>query len=230
VLLCLTAQTDIDFELLIMGHKLSLKGRESVDQTIAEAPAWLRERTRLIPVEGGNRTRPLCVGYEAALGAYAVTLDDDDLVFDNWVQVFHELAESHPGTVVHASSVTQPWQQVFDAGGRLGLRAVGSPDAGFCAPFDYEKQLLGNFCPTVSFAIPTHSYQVRGIRFDEKLTTFEDWDLLMRTVHHCGVSDSDAVTSLYRLWQNAENSHTVHDDDEWNANFQRIRDKFKRST
>ncbi|MDR0837622.1 MAG: glycosyltransferase family 2 protein [Propionibacteriaceae bacterium] len=226
VLLCLTGQTDTDFELLIMGHKLTPEGRKSLDQIIGETPAWLQARIRLIPVDDGNRTRPLCVGYESARGSYIATLDDDDLVFDNWVEVFRELAKAHPGTVIHANCVAQNWEQTTDAHGRKGLRAAAPPDTIYCIPFNYLNQLATNYCPPVSFALPAHAYQELGIRFDETLTTTEDWDLLMRTVRQCGVSDSDSVTSIYRLWVNAENSHTVHDAKEWDTNYRRIRDKF----
>jgi hypothetical protein len=226
LLLCLTGQTDTEFELLLVGHKLSEERQATVERIIAETPTWLQQRVRFIEVDEGNRTRPLSVGFAAAQGSYVSILDDDDLVFDNWVHTFHELALASPGKLAHAYCVVQDWERVSDAHGRVGLRAVAPADDLYCRPFDYLDQLATNYCPTMSYAVPIEAYQQAGILFDETLTTNEDWDFLMRVVAHCGVSDSEAVTSIYRNWINAENSHQVHANDEWESNYRRIRDKF----
>lgn len=59
---------------------------------IEEFPASLREKISVHTVRGGNRSTPLNAGFAAARGEYIVALDDDDLVFANWVQVFHQAA------------------------------------------------------------------------------------------------------------------------------------------
>jgi hypothetical protein len=60
------------------------------------------------------------------------------------------------------------------------------------------------------------------IRFDEQLTTTEDWDFLLRTVAVCGLANSHRVTSVYRQWKQGESSFTVHPQEEWVANHQQI--------
>ena len=78
---------------------------------IEEFPASLREKISVNTVRGGNRSTPLNAGFAAARGEYIVALDDDDLVFANWVQVFHQATAETPGAVLHSYSVAQTWSQ-----------------------------------------------------------------------------------------------------------------------
>jgi len=73
-LLCLAAQTDGRFELLLVAHDVDSAGVESV---LRDQPHWLRERTRVLTARGGTRSRPLNVGFSAARGSHVAVLDDD---------------------------------------------------------------------------------------------------------------------------------------------------------
>ena len=86
-LLSVYGQCDQDYELLLMGHNLDDEGKENVDKIIDETPKDLRDKIRYIDVIGGTRTTPLIRGFEEARGQYVAILDDDDIVFDNWVEV-----------------------------------------------------------------------------------------------------------------------------------------------
>ena len=68
VLLCLCGQSDLDFEVLIMGHNLDEKGRASVIKIIDQLPDYMNGKVSLVEVTGGNRTTPLSRGFEAAKG------------------------------------------------------------------------------------------------------------------------------------------------------------------
>src|SRR5690606_7939194 len=80
----LAAQTCQDFEVLVIGHKLSLTNQKSVERIIEDNPAWLREKIRLLKLGEGNRTRPLNFGFKRAKGDYIAILDDDDVPFAHW--------------------------------------------------------------------------------------------------------------------------------------------------
>lgn len=220
-LLSLTAQSNTDFELLVMGHNLTNEQSVVVNTILSELPDWMRAKTQLIPVNGGTRTTPLNRGFEAAKGKYIAVLDDDDLVFDNWVEVFHELSEEHDGKILHAYSVIQDWEVV---GGDYPdtPRAADSPKNTYCRDFNLMDELTANFCPLCTLAFPAYAFQEWGIHFDETLTTTEDWDFTMRTAFLTGVADSSEITFLYRHWLNAESSATVHKKKEWDANYCRI--------
>lgn len=226
-LLCLTAQTNTDFEVLIIGHKLTNDGRISVENVINELPSWMKQKVRLIKVDYGNRTTPLNVGFEAAKGKYISILDDDDIVFDNWVEEFYNLYKKFPGTILHTYSLKQNWKEI-DYYGSKALRACGTPDATYCRDFNLLEQITTNFCPTMSYACPSYSFKKLGIKFNEKLSTTEDWDFLMKTAFLTGVSDSNKVTSIYRIWINSENSYSAHSSQEWIKNINILKNYFNK--
>ena len=225
-LLCLTAQTEMDFELLIIGHNLDEKQKELVENIIDNLPMELHDRTRLIEVKGGTRTTPLNVGFENAKGSYIAILDDDDIVFDNWVESFKTAAKKAPGAVLHAYSLSQKWMAVRINSEIDGLRAVAAHTDEFCTKFDWINEINLNTCPPVGLAFPKYAFKDLGIKFDETLNTTEDWDFLMRTAFVTGITDIEEPTCIYRLWQNAENSQTVHSPEEWRKNHLRIIEKF----
>ncbi|MBQ6465341.1 MAG: glycosyltransferase family 2 protein [Oscillospiraceae bacterium] len=226
MLLSLAAQTDEDFELLLIGHRLDEPGREELLRCLEELPRSLRERIRFFELAGGNRTAPLNLGFAHARGAWAAVLDDDDLVFEDWVERFHSAAGRAPGRILHAWVATQKWELLPD--GR-GLRSAAAPGAECCAPFHFARQLNVNLCPLLGLAFPTVWFREWGLIFDESLSTTEDWDYLMRLAPLAGVTDVPYLTGLYRLWLNADTSQAAHPKPEWEANYERIREKFRRT-
>ena len=214
VLLCLSGQTNMNFELLIMGHRLDQSGEKVVSECIGDLPEWFRKKVRLIKVDDGNRTKPLHVGFMEASGEYIAILDDDDLVFDNWVEMFFTLYQKKPGTVLRAFSVTQNWRQV-QIRGEETLAATSTPDSVYCRNFDLLEQFYRNSCPSMSYAIPRYAYQKLNIHFNLELTTTEDWDLFMRSVLICGISEARETTSIYRLWENLNSSKQAHGNIDW---------------
>ena len=225
VLLCLSAQTDDDFEVLVVGHKLEEKNRLGVERAIEDVHTGLRGRIRLLRIEHGNRTVPLNFGFEQAEGEYVAILDDDDLVFANWVETFRELAKSSPGRVLRSVAVAQKFSRI-GSGDESSVMASGSPEKLYPSRFDHIDHLYENQTPPVALAFPASAFKDAGIRFDESLTTTEDWDFLMRTASICGVTSSAAITCIYRQWNNAESSFTVHSKQEWVENHNRIWKKF----
>lgn len=226
-LLSLSAQTDNDFEVLLMGHKLNDKQSELVSTIIEEVPEELRKRIRLIRVETGNRTTPINEGFENAKGEYAIILDDDDIVFDNWVEEFKKKSKEAPGAILHAYVIAQEWMTVPTKSGVDALRACGSPSNMYCKKFNWLEEVYANSCPPVGLAFPTYPFKNWNIRFDETLDTTEDWDYLMRLGFLCGVADIETPTCIYRLWVNAESSQTVHSKELWVKNHKIIQKKFE---
>ena len=224
-LLSLVGQTDEDFEVLLIGHKLDQQQDKLVQQIIGEQPEELRQRIRFIPLNHGTRTTPLNTGFAYAHGQYIAVLDDDDIVFDNWVEEFHKAARKSPGSILHAYVFTQAWNTVATDSGQSALRAAQAPVASHCDKFDLLVQTRENHCPLLSLAFPSFYFQKMGIMFDERLTTTEDWDYFMRTAFIAGVKDVETPTSIYRLWTNAENSSTLHNQQEWAKNYYLIQDK-----
>lgn len=225
-LLSLGAQTDDDFEVLLIGHKLNAEQHALVMQILGEMPQKLQEHVRFIKLDYGNRTTPLNTGFSYAHGEYISILDDDDLAFDTWVEEFHKAALEKSGRILHAYTVAQNWEVVNSDCGLLGLRASSAPKDIFCQDFVMIKELELNTCPPGGLSFPAYAFQELGIIFDETLDTTEDWDFLMRTAFVTGVTDIKVPTFLYRLWTNAENSSTIHTQTVWKSNYDKIQDKF----
>jgi glycosyltransferase involved in cell wall biosynthesis len=217
VFLCLASQTDIDFEVLVMGHCLDEKDKSLVHEIIDENPAWLRERIRYCPVERGNRTAPLNEGFAAARGQYIAILDDDEVILAHWVETFRSLHQTHSGHLLRAVALQQEIERVTILE-REGLRSVSQFRATYPAEFDYIDHCLTNQSPPVSVAFPWEAFHLLDIHFDETLTTTEDWDYLLRVASLCGTASAPVATAIYHIWPNAESSRTVHPIEEWQKN------------
>ncbi len=222
-LLCLTGQSNTNFELLVVGHNLNDDQFKIVNEIIDDMPEWMRNQTRYVPVNGGTRTTPLNAGFEAARGRYIAILDDDDIVFDNWVEEFYKMSLEKPGQVLHTYAIYQDWATVE---GTTIPRAAATPTDPFCNDFKLLDEIALNICPPVALAFPAFAFHKLGIRFDESLTTTEDWDYLMRVAFVTGVYNNPTTTCVYRNWINAENSQTLHKKDEWDANYDKIVKRF----
>lgn len=228
VITSLAAQTEEDFEVLILAHRITLERQKLVERVIEDAPAWLREKIRLILVDEGNRTRPLNIGFEAAKGHYISILDDDDMPKANWVETFKELAVAKPGRMVRTVAVRQNVESVT-INGELGLRAIGPLEMAYSTSFDFMEHLRTNHTPPVAVAFPRGAFHEFNIRFDETLTTTEDWDYIMRVAGLVGVISSDKITAIYRWWLTEHSSRTEHDAKEWRDNHQDIFRKLDRA-
>lgn len=231
VLLCLMAQRDDDFEVVVVGHKVAPEAYEPLMGLLRSFPDSITCRMRYLAVDHGTRTTPLQVGFAAARGRYVCALDDDDLVMDTWVSGFKELAErdggANDGKVLQSFVVTQDWRVLPATAGTAEhvLESSSWFGDGYCRPFDAASQLFINGCPLMGLAFPRYLVAGLGYDFDEEITTTEDWDFLMRAYSVCGVASREEVSSVYRLWTNTETSHTLHDQREWDRNYARIVDK-----
>lgn len=230
-LLCLAAQEDEDFEVILVGHNVSAEVEPGLRKVLEEIGPLLGARLSYQRVDGGTRVAPLQWGFRKALGEYVAVLDDDDLVTQHWVAVFHELSKKNSGQILHSYTVAQPWSVCGkeSRGDWCGLQPDGPMEALYCSEYNPAKQMIQNACPLMSLAFPRFAFRDIGITFDDALTTVEDWDFLMRTYALCGVATEPLVTAVYRHWTNAATSHTVHSSDEWNANYARVIERINAS-
>lgn len=218
-LLCLSAQSCQDFEICIIGHDLDVERQLNVERVIADLHASIRDRVRLLRVNGGSRATPLNVGFENARGHYVAVLDDDDLVFGNWVETFRDLAETNAGQLLRLVAVAQHWDKVKPVYAKASARAIGPMQAIYPDNFDLIAHLVENRSPLHSLAFPRSVFCDLKFRFDDYLTTAEDWDFIIRVAPVTGVATSDNVGCIYRLWKTGETSFTVHSELEWQANY-----------
>lgn len=218
-LLCLSAQTDQDFEILIAGHNLDVQRQIAVESLVEELQESVRVRTRLLIVDGGGRSEPLNAGFLAASGRYVAAFDDDDLVFGDWVETFKLLEEKNSGQLLRASAVAQDWDRVRRGSVGIASRAISGMKALYPDKFELLAHLVENRTPLHSIAFPRVLFSDLGYRFDPSLSTAEDWDLIIRVSPLCGVASAKTITALYRLWKDGDNSASAHDQFEWQSNY-----------
>ena len=219
LLLCLSAQTDGDFEVLLLAHGATAADVSEVGVLLAQQPAEMRERTTLVQVPpGGSRSRPLNVGVARARGRYVCVVDDDDVVLSSYVAEFRQLAETSPGQVLRTVVVEQDIEQVGWAGG-AGHAAASPFRYAYPPAYDVLAHLVENYTPFCGFAVPRSFFTDLGQRFDESLPVLEDWDVQLRAVQVCGVASSPLPTSIYRRWRRGSGDHSnaLHHDEHWKA-------------
>lgn len=152
VLTALSAQSDRDFEVLVVAHKVPTDRQLKIERVLDDSPNWLREKIRFLKVDDGNRTRPLNVGFEEAKGEYISILDDDDVPMAHWVSTFRDLARKKPGALLRTIAARQEIETVR-VNGEEGIRATG-PLVPYAAEFDLIQHLVGNHSPPVALAFP----------------------------------------------------------------------------
>lgn len=222
VFLCLSCQEFQNFEVLLMLHNVSDERYADIQKLISQLPEEDREKIRVIPVSGGNRSTPLNAGIAHAHGSYFVALDDDDIVMANWLQVFAEKIETASGTIIHSYAVSQEWSR-----NGACLHSEGDRDGYFCADFDWNRQYVINRCPLMTLAFPLYTVRHFHFCFNEQYDTTEDWDFLMRVASVAGVTDAPFCTAVYRKWKNAASSTTLYTSDEWRKTEKEIRADFR---
>lgn len=215
-LLSLAAQGDQDFEVILLAHKVP---RERIGELSYLAQGYGEEfsrRVKLVPVDGGGRSRPLNVGVSLATGSYVAILDDDDVVFGHWVETFKAAAAKTPGRVLRTVPAEQDIKPITWAGKVPGYQIAGRPRCPWPKTFDALDHIFENGSPPCCYALPRSAFADLGMRFDESLPVMEDWDVFIRIALLAGVADAEEVTSLWRRWRDGgDSSLHVHTVTEW---------------
>ncbi|MEM9466041.1 MAG: glycosyltransferase [Actinomycetota bacterium] len=212
----IAAQTHGDHETLLVVHHDDAATVAAVESALPDTAR--PPRLRVLHATGGGRSRPLNVGLDAAEGDFVCFLDDDDLVTEDWLSAFAAAAGSAPGTMIRAVTLSQPWTT---DGGAQPARATGPVERPFAAEFDLLAHLSHNETPLCSVALPRAAMEAFGVRFDEDLPVFEDWELFVRVAQLCGVTSIAAETSLYRRLD-AGNAEHATDEAIWHQTHARV--------
>lgn len=226
MLLSLAAQSHEDFELILVGHKVNEAQDAELKELIAMQPPVLQSRIRYVTLHHGNRTTPINFGFAHAYGRYVTVLDDDDIVFDHYVESFRKAAEQGYGPLLHAYVLLQPWMKLETPQG-TALYSAGAPRDPYCKPFHMIRQFEDNHCPLMGIAFPSVYFHKYGMIFDETCAVREDWDYTMRLASLVGVTDIPEATAIYRSWQNGANSAAIHNAKEWDENYAYLSERFK---
>ena len=223
----IAAQTRHPAETLVMVHSAGA-GRDDgradrVGEALGGSGVDLPPHWRTIAVEGGGRSRPLNAALDAAAGDYVVFLDDDDLAMPTWIEAFARAAAESPGAVIRSVCLTQEWTT---DGGNQPVRPIGESERPFADRFDLLAHLGHNETPICSVALPRPVLDQLGLRFDETLPVFEDWELLVRTAMITGVVSIADETSLYRRLDGG-NAFSAVDEATWHRTHAEVIARFR---
>lgn len=224
-LTCLAAQTDDDFEVLLMINSGDQNAIASVRAMVARFSDRFQQKVRCYEIPERHRVKPLNQGIEAALGRYVAVLDDDDLVLGGWVAAFRAGSEGHAGAVIRCRAADQ---RVVS----FGPNATALASSGFTLPYraTYElaSHLIGGQTPQGSVCFPMEALETFGLRFDESMEVCEDLHFLLRVASICGVVDVNSIEMIYRRWEATHSSmHTVAPE-VWERAIQRVVEELDR--
>lgn len=220
-LLCLAGQSNQDFEVLIVAHRTEIAEQKSVEQIIEDQPPFLKDKIHLLLLDRGRRSAPLNVGLEKARGRYIAIFDDDDIVMGDWVSEFADAEREHRGRVLRTVALRQA-ANAEQVRGERSIRSISAPEKTYNESFSLTEHLVENQSPPIGWIFPRSLVVDFGLRYDESMTTTEDWEFLLRAAMIAGVADVDRVTAIYRWWEKRESSRTMHPGDEWAQNQREI--------
>ena len=78
----------------------------------------------------------------------------------------------------------------------------------YAATFDFIDHLRSSQTPLHTTAFPNELFRSLGLRYNPDLPVYEDLDLLLRAAALCGVVSTEAITAVYRRWDDSE--ATIH--------------------
>ena len=219
-LLTLAGQSSQNFEILLVVHG-DQTCHSAVSKLVAEFPSEFSRRIKLLHCTRPGRSAPLNCALEHIKGQYVAVFDDDDLLFGHWVETFQRAAEAAPGSMLRSVATRQDFKTV-----KKDSCSWPKAESWFLmewpSAYDAVEHLRTNFTPFMSMAFPATVFTQLGLRFDEGLSTAEDWQLSTRVAMICGVTSVPDVTAVYRWWTNGGSSLSLHPPEEWIGNRQRI--------
>lgn len=226
-LLSLAAQTDRDFEVLVMLHQVSNAAEARLRGILEQYPREFADKVRLVHVQGGGRTRPLSVSLDHIRGRYVSFFDDDDLLMAHWIESFRRGAEAAPGRVIRSNvAIQRNSAEIW--GERSGQRTTSVISNEYAPQFNFLDNVERNHTPFMGIAFPREVFTLWGERFDESLPVCEDWDMILRAVTIAGVHSVDDMTAIYRQWEGVDTSYTAHDREEWLTAERQVREKLEK--
>jgi glycosyltransferase involved in cell wall biosynthesis len=222
--LCLAAQTDRSFEVLVVGHDMAETQRAQFLRTVDQYAPLLPE-IRVHQHVGGHRGAPLNTALSQTRTDYVAFLDDDDAVWPHWVETFRVLAAQAPDTILRSTVVAQAITPAPWGGGSDGFVSCGKLAMPFPRDFNLIDHLYVNRTPFMGLAFPRTYFERPEAAFDESLLVVEDWDFLLRGSLACRVTTSPSVTALYRQWRGGQNSMSHGTEELWNESMRRVHEK-----
>ena len=214
-IVCLLSQEYQNFELIVVGHNIEQAKVNDVEKLIKDFGIQLKGKVTFLVVNTGLRGVPMNVGIDRAVGEYVGFLDDYDLVFAHWLQVFADKIEEFPGKIIRSRCVDRFVEHSDNSNipsyVHSNLEDVRDATFSLSAHFFISQTVLHQYVTPRAKIIESQSY------VDESLPVVEDWDFLLRNAELFGVEDTGKITGIYNRWSNKGSSLHEFDADIWSG-------------
>ncbi|MDB5875009.1 MAG: LmbE family protein [Ramlibacter sp.] len=180
-------QTYPDIEVVVIAAK---PGHRELPARCGEFPLRLVTTDSPLP-----RSKAANRALDEARGQYLLFLDDDDWLMPGHIARLAEVLQAQP----HALAVYTGVSLANDKGEPMG-QAMD-------LPFDSVRQLAGNLTP-IHAVMFSRQLLALGVRFDEQLDHYEDWDFWLQIGRHTALVHLPGVSAVYRIHE----SSGVHND------------------
>jgi glycosyltransferase involved in cell wall biosynthesis len=135
-----------------------------------------------------DRPRAANAGLQAARGEWILFLDEDDLIEPDHIETLVAAAQASKARVAYSQT-------------RL-VDAKGATQRIFGGPFHRELLKRSNYI-AIHAALFHRSFVDEGVRFDESLATFEDWDFWLQLAQRGGFAFVPRPSAIYHAERGA---------------------------
>ncbi|MEE8429196.1 MAG: PIG-L family deacetylase [Gammaproteobacteria bacterium] len=145
-----------------------------------------------VRVAGGGealpRSRAANIGLEKARGDYIIFLDDDDMFYPSHVAGLMEAIQGSDSAKAAYAGVREETIRRDGSKGPVVIRN---------SPFNVQKLFVENFIP-MHAVLFDRSLLDNGVRVDENLQFYEDWDLWLQIALRSPFVHVDKISACYR--------------------------------
>lgn len=160
----------------------------SSDETASLLAAIEDPRVRIVRTESAGVTAARNAGLAAARGELIAYLDDDNLMHDQWLRAVVWAFELRPESeVVYGAFVVDDPRRVAGSGSGEAPELVYRP---------FDRESLAGENPADMSAI-AHRAGLAEARFDESLSMYGDWELLVRLTRERDPFAVPAIAAFY---------------------------------
>lgn len=157
---------------------------------------------KLVFPESKGRSSAANKGIRVATGSFICFLDDDDEYLPQHIRALVNRSLTADGLVY--SNALHSFERYVEATDQLECLSRRKV---LYNEFDKEFLLFSNYIPLHTVLFPKHVFAEH--RFDEDISLFEDWDLLIRLSQHYSFTHLDEFSCIYRVWSNTQISQST---------------------
>jgi hypothetical protein len=206
LLTCLAAQTDLDFEFVLVGYDIDYARHILLLEVIEWHDAPIRQRGHFVRCEAKDYAGALNEALALAAGQYAVVVDNLTTLDQHWVESFRKLAVVVPGRVLVLSHRRAPTAHGISAlrGCVLPISEGSALETVAVTDTDFLIEIWSNGLPPATIAFPVRLTTDQSFGFDSNLPTICHWDMAVRAAALCGIKTSEEVSVTVRAGRFAQ--------------------------